>query len=352
MAEFVQDRNLKRRIERLTLFHEVGKALVSNLDLEGILQIIMEKVSEFVQADTWSLLMLDQDTNELYFEISIGTKAQKLKDMRLKMGEGIAGWVAENCESLLVKDVSRDSRFTSKLDKITGSKTQSVVCVPIQAQDRVLGVVELINFSEEKAFQEEDVPLLRNLADYAAIALENARYVQRITELTITDDCMSLYNSRHLRFVLDAEIYRSRRYSYEFTVIFIDLDRFKNVNDTHGHLVGSKLLSLIGDLIKYNLRLIDYAFRYGGDEFVILLPQTDKEQAFVVVQRLKALLYSAVFLKEEGLDLSMTASFGLAAFPDDGRTRNELLLLADQAMYTAKQNSRNTIALANEGVRT
>lgn len=345
------DQELKDQVERLSLFHEVGKALVSNLDVQNILQVIMEKLSEFIHADNWSLLMVDVEAKELYFEIAIGTNAQQLKDVRLKIGEGIAGTVAQTGEPLLVADVNSDPRFAGRVDEVTGMTTQSVVCVPIRAHGRILGVIELLNCVGKEKFKEDDLPLLGNLADYAAIALENARYVQRITELTITDDCTSLYNARHLRFVLDAEIYRSRRYGYEFSIIFTDLDRFKSVNDTHGHLAGSKLLSLVGDLIKSNLRLIDYAFRYGGDEFVILLPQTGKEQAFVVVQRLKELLNSTVFLAEEGLNLKLTASFGLACFPQDGQTRNELLLLADKAMYLAKQTRRNSIAVANEGIR-
>jgi len=230
-------------------------------------------------------------------------------------------------------------------------ETRSVVCVPIKGREKVLGVIELINCLGRESFRPEDIPILKNLADYAAIALENARYVQRIHELTITDDCTALYNARHLHFVLDAEIYRSNRYNYEFSVIFIDLDHFKQVNDTYGHLVGSKLLWMIGDLIKGHLRLIDYAFRYGGDEFVVLLPQTSKENALMVVRRVKDLLNSTVFFTDEGLNIKVTASFGLAAFPSDARTRKEILRMADEAMYLVKNTTRNNIALAGEGIR-
>jgi diguanylate cyclase (GGDEF)-like protein len=342
---------LKRQVERLSLFHEVGKTLASTLDLQKILQTIMEKISDFLQPDTWSLLMLDENTQELYFEIAIGAGANKLKDVRLKVGEGIAGWVAAKGEPVLVEDVRKDPRFTSKIDELTQVETRSVVCVPIKGREKILGVIELINCLGRESFRKEDIPILKNLADYAAIALENARYVQRIHELTITDDCTALYNARHLHFVLDAEIYRSNRYNYEFSVIFIDLDHFKQVNDTHGHLVGSKLLWMIGDLIKGHLRLIDYAFRYGGDEFVVLLPQTSKENALMVVRRTKELLNSTTFFTEEGLNIKVTASFGIAAFPIDARTRKEILRMADEAMYLVKNSTRDNIALAGEGIR-
>ena len=342
---------LKRQIERLSLFHEIGKALASTIDLQKILQTVMEKISDVLQPDTWSLLMVDEATNELYFEIAIGAGADRLKDVRLKLGEGIAGWVAEHGEPVLVEDVKRDARFDPRIDEVTQTDTRSVVCVPIKGKEKILGVIELVNCLGRESFRKSDIPILKSLADYAAIALENARYIQRIQELTITDDCTALYNARHLNFVLDAEIYRSTRYGYEFSVIFLDLDHFKQVNDTHGHLVGSKLLWMIGDLIKGHLRLIDYAFRYGGDEFVILLPQTSKQNALMVVRRLKALMNSKVFFTEENLNIKVTASFGVAAFPIDGRSRRELLRRADEAMYLVKNTTRDSIALAGEGIR-
>jgi diguanylate cyclase (GGDEF)-like protein len=342
---------LKRQIERLSLFHEIGKALASTLDLQKILQTVMEKISDVLQPDTWSLLMLDETAQELHFEIAIGAGADKLKDVRLKVGEGIAGWVAQTGEPVLVEDAKRDPRFTPRIDEVTQTDTRSVVCVPIKGKEKILGVIELVNCLGRESFRREDIPILKSLADYAAIALENARYIQRIHELTITDDCTALYNARHLNFVLDAEIYRSTRYGYEFSVIFLDLDHFKQVNDTHGHLVGSKLLWMIGDLIKGHLRLIDYAFRYGGDEFVVLLPQTSKQNSLMVVRRLKDLLNSTLFFTEEALNIMVTASFGVASFPADGRTRRELLRMADEAMYLVKNTTRNSIALAGEGIR-
>jgi len=343
--------DLKRQVERLSLFHDVGKALASTLDLQKILQTIMERISDILQPDTWSLLMLDENAQELYFEIAIGAGADKLKDVRVKLGEGIAGWVAQHAEPLLVEDAKKDARFSSRFDELTQSQTRSVVCVPVKGRDKVLGVIELVNCQGNESFRKDDIPILKNLADYAAIALENARYVQRIHELTITDDCTALYNARHLNFVLDAEIYRSTRYGYEFSIIFVDLDHFKHVNDTYGHLVGSKLLWMIGDIIKGHLRMIDYAFRYGGDEFVVLLPQTSKESALMVVRRTKELLNSTVFFAEEKLNIKVTASFGVASFPKDARTRKDILRMADEAMYLVKNTTRDSIALAGEGIR-
>src|SRR5436190_33955 len=191
---------------------------------------------------------------------------------------------------------------------------------------------------------------LQSLCDYAAIAIENARSVEKIQELTITDDCTGLYNARHLYKTLEQEVYRSSRFGYEFSVLFIDLDHFKQVNDTHGHLIGSKLLAEIGYLIKAQLRLIDYAFRYGGDEFVVLLPQTSKDQALNVARRLRDALRASCFCKEEGLNLNVRASMGISTFPHDAQTAHDVIRQADGMMYMVKNSTRDNIGVAQRGM--
>src|SRR5436309_2295224 len=338
----------KRQMEEISIFHDVAKALTSSLNLDSILQTIMEKMAVFFRPDTWSLLMVDEQKDELYFAIAVGDAADALKSIRLKVGEGIAGWVAKHGESLLVPDVYRDPRFAKRIDEMTKWQTRSIICVPLKSKHRVLGVIQLINCAME-SFTDNEMFFLHALCDYAAIAIDNARAVEKIQELTITDDCTGLYNARHLYKTLEAEVYRSHRFGYEFSVLFIDLDHFKQVNDTYGHLVGSKLLTEIGFKIKSQLRLIDYAFRYAGDEFVVPLPQTGKDSALVVARRLKDLLNAKFFFTEEGLNIKVTASFGVAAFPIDARTRKEVLRMADEAMYLVKNTTRNNIALAGEG---
>ncbi len=341
---------LERKIRELTVFHEVGKALTSTLDINRILETIMQQISSLFHPDTWSLLMVDEEAQELRFEIAVGEAAEKLRDIRLKLDEGIAGWVVRNNLPVYVPDTTKDERFSKRVDDLTMLATHSIACIPVRGREGVLGVIELINCPQPLRFEEEDLFLLQALADYAAIAIENARHVQRIHELTITDDCTKLFNARHLYSVLDAEIHRSTRYNYEFSLLFIDLDYFKHVNDVHGHLVGSKLLAELGQVIQKHLRLIDLAFRYGGDEFVILLPQTTKSAAILVAKRLHALMCKHVYMVEEGLNLHITSSLGVASFPADATTKADLIGLADQAMYEVKKHSRNNIAVAHGGL--
>lgn len=341
-----------RATGEVAVFHELGKALTSSLQLDQVLLTIMEKIHEFIRPDTWSLLLVDEVKQDLYFQIATGRGSQALKDVRVKLGQGIAGWVAQTGQPVIVPDVSKDTRFFSKVDEKTKIETRSIVAVPVRFRDHCLGVIELVNCIGPEGFNDRDLALLEALADYAAIAIENARHVKRIHELTITDDCTTLYNSRHLHDVLDREIYRSQRYGFELSLIFIDLDYFKRVNDSYGHLVGSKLLREIGHAIRTNCRQIDSAFRYGGDEFVVLLPQTSRENAASVARRLHELIRKQLWLTEEGLNVRVTASVGVASFPSDAKTKSELLHLADEAMYLVKNTARDGVAAAGHGMLT
>jgi diguanylate cyclase (GGDEF)-like protein len=351
MMEDLTGADNKRHLQELGIFHDVAKALTSSLNLDSVLQTIMEKMAEYFRPDTWSLLMVDEEKDELYFAIAIGDASEALKSVRLKVGEGIAGWVAKHGEPLLVPDVYNDPRFAKRIDEMTKWQTRSIICIPLTSRHKVLGVIQLINV-DMKWFGDNEMLLLQALADYAAIAIDNARAVEKIQELTITDDCTGLYNARHLYKTLESEVYRSARFGYEFSVLFLDLDHFKRVNDTYGHLVGSKLLGEIGYAIKAHLRLIDFAFRYGGDEFVVLLPQTAKEPALIVARRLRDMFRTNTFLKDSGLNLNVRVSMGLATYPEDAKNAHEIIRQADEMMYTVKNTTRDNVSVAQYGLLT
>ena len=193
--------------------------------------------------------------------------------------------------------------------------------------------------------------LLQTLADYAAIAIENARAVRRIQELSITDDCTGLYNARHLFTVLSDEVNRSARFGYEFTLLFLDLDHFKRVNDEHGHLIGSKLLAQVGECLRENLRLVDAAFRYGGDEFAILLPQTSREAGTAgCASHLPECFIIGGGCCDEKFQVDVRASIGIATYPADATTPQAIVQRADEMMYSVKQAGRDNIAVSGLGI--
>ena len=322
---------------------EIAKALTSCLEVNSVLETIMKQVERLISPEAWSLLLVDEESGDLIFEIAVSPVAKQLKGLRLRRGEGIAGWVASNGVPLLIPDVSLDERFQGQFDLQFSFNTRSIVCVPMKIKERVVGVIELINSFDNLAFDDVDMTVLSAVADFAAIAIENARNYDRINELVITDDLTGLYNSRHFNHLIDDELNRALRYGTDMSLVFIDLDRLKGINDVHGHLVGSRMLSELGRLIAGNIRATDKAARYGGDEFVIILPHAGKEQGMAVAAKLRRRLHDSVFLSDDGVPIPLTASFGVASFPGDGSNREELIRAADIAMYEAKHAGRDTI---------
>ena len=339
-------KTLERRNRELEALIEMGKALTSTVDLEGVSKVIMDHVSKLLKTQAWSLLLRDEETGDLVFETAVSPASEKLKGMRIAPGEGIAGWVAEHNQALVIPDVSEDERFSDQFDKASSFITQSVLCVPVRSKDHVLGVIELVNGPNERVFKEADLQILSTIADYAAIAIENAYNFMRISELVITDDLTGLYNGRYLHTLIDEEIERVRRFGGKLSLIFIDLDFFKKINDTCGHLVGSRTLAEIGQLIKENVRRICKSARYGGDEFVIVMPNTGKSGAMTLATKLCELFRAHNFRDDNNESFNMTASFGIATFPDDADSKDELIRLADQAMYRVKETSRNAVMSA------
>ncbi len=343
-------------MESLRVFHEVASALTSNLDLDSLLRTIMAQMEDFFGPDQWSLLMVDEGKQQLYYELSAGIDKAMLRDVRLPMGEGIAGYVAASGNPLVVPNVAVDPDWSLYAAAHPELHLQSIACLPIRHGDRTLAVLQLHN-SKLDLLPDSSVSFLRVLCDYAAIALENARNVKLIHDLSITDDCTGLFNARYLYDMLEQEIAQytaavsnPRVVSIQpprFSLLFLDLDHFKSINDNHGHLIGSRLLAEIGSVIKRTLGPEHAAFRYGGDEFVALLRGLDKPAATELAERLRSELIGTQFLSAAELKISVTGSFGLATFPEDGDTLHAIIRSADTMMYHAKAEGRNRVAVAD-----
>jgi diguanylate cyclase (GGDEF)-like protein len=337
-----------RQLYELKIFHDVAKALTSTLDLDTILQTIMEKMAAYFEPATWALVMIDETSHEPYYAASVGKGAEGLADLRLSSGESLITWVINSGEALVIENVNADSLIDADSRASWFEGNCPVVCVPVRTSGKLLGVIELVNIDLDVYTRSE--LLLQTLADYAAIAIENARAVGRIQELSITDDCTGLYNARHLFTMIAEELHRSARFGYEFTLLFLDLDHFKRVNDQYGHIIGSKLLAEIGGCLRESLRLVDAAFRYGGDEFAILLPQTSREAGLRVARRIAHVLHNRQWLPDEGLQVELHASIGVSTYPADGATPQLIVQYADDMMYAVKQAGRDNIAVSGLGI--
>jgi diguanylate cyclase (GGDEF)-like protein len=342
--------NLSRRLRetsrRLQVLGEIVATANSILEPRRVINVIMSQIQELIPSEAWSILLVDEETGELAFEMALGEKSSDLNDTRIKLGEGVAGWAAQTGEPAIVNDVRRDRRFQAKFDELTRFRTRSILCAPLISRGRTIGVVEIMNRAAGTRFTKRDMNLLLTLVEPAAIALENAFLFQKTEQLAVTDDLTKLYNSRYINSYLEQAIGRAREASGSLAVMFLDLDGFKSINDRHGHFYGSRSLREVGSLIRSAVREEDVVSRYGGDEFVIVLPDTDLEGALAVAERIRHALKSHRFLAEFGLEARLSASLGLSLYPDHGREPQELMQKADQAMYSVKVRGKDAVCVA------
>jgi diguanylate cyclase (GGDEF)-like protein len=338
-------RELRQRTRELSFFINVGKALTSTLEFRKVLKIIMEKAQRLIRCESWAILLLSETQQELSFELVKGPWLREVKDIRIKVGEGLEGQVAQSGVPLIISNLEGEQSLRRQT-LLRRLKAKSVLCVPIVNKKKTLGVLEMVNKLNGEPFGKTDVDLLLKLVDQAAIALERSFLYQQMSDLAIMDDLTRLYNFRHLDRVLENEIRRGQRYGSTVSLVFLDMDHFKHVNDRHGHLNGSKVLVEMAQLLLRNLREVDIVARYGGDEFVVVLPQTSVPITRKIVERVQESLRKNEFLKEDGLRLKLSASFGIAGFPEHAKNKTDLIRLADQAMYRAKETGRDRICIA------
>ncbi|MFZ1084920.1 MAG: sensor domain-containing diguanylate cyclase [Terracidiphilus sp.] len=333
----------ERRIplDDLLVFHQIARSLTSSFDLDTILRTIIEHMERFIEADLWTLLMLDEERQDLYYAITAGGADDALRNLRVKVGEGIAGWVAEHGETLLVPETQNDPRLKPYLGSHQPA-VRSVIALPLRSRKGTLGVIEIFNPRAEQ-LTDYTIAFLHILADHAAIAIENSHDMARIQQLTITDDCTGLYNVRHLYDVLGWELERCKPLGLPASLAFLDLDHFKWVNDEHGHLIGSELLARVGERLRALSRKQDWCFRYGGDEFVILMPATGVDDALRQATGLHRALMETTYRMKNGLELRVSSSVGVSTAPADGATVHAVIAAADLRMYAVKASGRGAV---------
>jgi diguanylate cyclase (GGDEF)-like protein len=325
----------RRRSSHLALLNELAQKAASVLNPNELLDSICGEVRSAFDRDLARIEVVDLQNNELVVEAQAGYGAELL-GRRAQCGEGLSGTAAMSREPVLANSVLRDLRYVALHPGV-----RSALSLPLKYRDDLLGVLSLESFREH-SFSQQDVLTLQSLADQLALALHNARAYQSALDQAITDGLTGLKTHRYFMEALEAEWRRSTRTGRPFSVIMMDLDGFKRVNDQGGHLEGDKVLAAVAALLDAQSRQSNVVARYGGDEFALLLNETNTEQAEILAERLRAALEADPFLRAHGV----TASFGIATFPDHGPTQGEILRVADSGMYLAKHRSGNCVKLA------
>lgn len=328
---------------KLHYFSDIGKDIVKERSLRGVLDRLMARIGECFAPLNWSLLLLDRERDELVFKIAVGKASDILVGRRIPAFEGVAGWVVSNGRALIVEDASKDPRFSERVDSITGFRTESIIAVPLKTEERTYGVIELVNKLDGGRFSALELRTLATIADFGAIAIERAVYLGRLRRRAETDPLTGLLNRRGLGRVLVREGRRMKRYGGQLAFILADIDEFKAINDTRGHAAGDAVLRAVAAALEGAARESDELARYGGDEFLVVLPSAGPAEAEGAKRRLAAALEAASAACAAG-PFSVTLGVHAGADPDVGR----ILEASDRDLYRQKGGRRAKDGLEDE----
>lgn len=331
-------RTLRTRVERRDALLETVRASNATLEPQKIANYIVKQAADWIPAPCWALVAHDSE-EQLVVLADVG--------LTPNLGPSLwaaAAWVMKHGKELFSPDLAKDVRGSGHIGG-------TAIAFPLACRGRVIGALIGLDPATSSSIPALPAPVLsslRALLEPPSIALDNALSLQRAEALSVTDDLTRLYNSRYLNQVLRRETKRASRSGRPLSLLFIDLDGFKQVNDTHGHLCGSKALVEAAALIRGCARETDVVARFGGDEFSLILPDTGREGAVSVAERIRSRIGEHQFLASDGLAVHLTASVGVATLPDVAGSAEELIRAADMAMYRVKDAGKDGIHVAQE----
>ena len=326
----------QRRARQFAFLNSVSKTAISSEDAEQMLAEIVGHIQKNFRFDHIGIGILDYATKEIEIRAEAGTTAHE-KGKRIPVSTGIAGRVARTGEAALVR-TGQEGHPQGLL-----ASSRSVLCLPITYGESLLGVLN-VESEQENAFSAEDQLVMNTLADLLATALHNSFVFQKLQQQSITDGLTSIKTRRFFWEALSSEWKRASRSGRPFSVVLVDLDKFKEVNDNFGHMEGDLVLARVGRLLEQKCRQSNVVARYGGDEFVILMPETGVEQAQILAERLRLWLATDPMLSEHHI----TGSFGVATFPVHGFSAEDIIRVADAGMYVSKKAGGDRVATAED----
>jgi len=335
---------LGAHVGEMELLLEVSHSISGTLDLPELLETLGGQVCARLALSELSVMLVDDATDQLVIEAVAGDAPRNARGTRFHLGEGITGEVAARGQTIYVENVATDPRYPRNAK--AGRSKGSFLAVPLKSKGRILGVM---NFSRprENAFRQQEIRLAEAIAAQAALAIANARLYQQTLELSFTDPLTGVPNRRQLFLRLENEVSRALRFGDPVSLLMIDLDLFKRINDAHGHTVGDGVLRGVALALRRSIRKIDIVARYGGEEFCVVLPRVGKPEALEVAEKLRRAVAATSMPGPEGHPaLSVTISAGVATLGTDAQDVAGLIEKADTALYEAKRLGRDRVAMA------
>jgi diguanylate cyclase (GGDEF)-like protein len=325
----------RHRARQLEVINAIARETTAVLDQEALLIKVCSVIQQTFQVGHVSVLLRDDDG--LVLRASQGHfTACTDSEARLPVTSGLWGRSLAAGKTLIENDVRDSIEYVGFFQE-----TQSRMCIPLVSFGQTLGVL-MLESDKIECFQEGDIESLEAVADICATAIQNAHYVERVKQLAYLDGLTGIFNRRFFELRIIEEMDRARRFQSGMAVLMVDIDQFKRLNDEFGHLLGDEVLRQVSSIFHQQLRKIDVVCRYGGEEFAILLSQTNPQHALAVAEKLRRLVESWQF---PGVPRPVTISAGVATFPDHGTSRDELVKSADAGLYAAKQGGRNRVLL-------
>jgi len=331
---------MMRARDELSMLYDAAKAVASHLEMESVLETLVQVTCRAFGHEYGAILLVDDRSGDLIVKATHGY-APGIRGYRLPSGKGIGGWVQRTGKPEFVADVRRDRRYIAVTPDAVAE-----IAVPLISDGRVIGVFNVMS-TRPGVLGERHVDLLSAHASFATIAIQNARLFEHTAHLAITDGLTGLYNHRYLRQVMERILERCSRDGQPLGLIMVEIDNFKRYNDTYGHQRGDEVLRIVADLLRKGTRATDFLARYGGDEFMIVLPSTAKETTSEVGERLRRAIEVYPFTLGENTVTNVTLSLGIAASPEDGDTVDALVEAVDGAQYSAKRSGGNKVQVAH-----
>ena len=334
-------RKMKIEASEFMAFYRLSKMLASTLKLDEILDIAVTFSKEIVDYDM-AIFSLKEESETLKVAAAKGFRAAEMINKTFKPDEGIIGWVIKNSKPLFFSDFQGDKRDAPIFPWIS-LPIRSLICLPLCIKDNTIGVF-LIASKKENFFSAYETKIFEVIAAHTSTQIQNAMMYQQMEKMATTDGLTGLFNHRHFQEMLSRELERAERYNERVSLILVDIDHFKKVNDIYGHPAGDKILKGVAKILTSSIRGIDAAARYGGEEFAVILVNTDGRGALETAERIRRVMEYSKF-NIGSASIKITSSLGIAVFPGDtgvdGGAQRLLISRADNALYLAKKEGRN-----------